>query len=215
MKENYFTEDTLADLASDWIGLFARSRKVAEHPFDITRSALLILDMQEYFISPDSHAFIPSGKAIIPGLNKMAEKFRAADRPVIATQHINSETDAGMMASWWSELITEDHNMVNITADLVVKTDEILIKKQYDAFFGSSLKKILDRKEVNQLVISGVMTHLCCETTARSGFVQGYEIFFLVDGTATYNREYHKATLRNLAHGIAVLTTCNEILGED
>jgi isochorismate hydrolase len=215
MKEIYFTEDSIGDLSSEWLAEYARSRKIADQPFDIHRAGLLILDMQEYFLNADSHAYIPSGRTIIPGLNKLAASFRSVERPVIATQHINSPEDAGMMASWWAELITGDHALVNLSSALDIKPDEILIKNQYDAFFESSLKEVLDVKNVEQLVIGGVMTHLCCETTARSGFVQGYEIFFLVDGTATYNREYHLATLRNLAHGIAVLTTSESLLGEE
>lgn len=212
MKETYFTKDTIRDLSSEWLGAYARPRKMTDQPFDIDRAGLLILDMQEYFLNVDSHAFVPSGRTIIPGLNKLAAYFRSAERPVIATQHVNSPDDAGMMASWWAELVTEDHELVNLTSELDIAPSEIVIKNQYDAFFESPLKEILDEKNVEQLVIGGVMTHLCCETTARSGFVQGYEIFFLVDGTATYNREYHLATLRNLAHGIAVLTTSGNLL---
>lgn len=215
MKETYFTKDSISDLSAEWLAAYARPRKTADQPFDIKRAGLLILDMQEYFLNPDSHAFVPSGRTIIPGLNKLAASFRAAERPVIATQHINSPDDAGMMASWWSELITEGHELVNISTELDIKPGEIVKKKQYDAFFGSSMKEILDKENVKQLLIGGVMTHLCCETTARSGFVQGYEIFFLVDGTATYNREYHLATLKNLAHGIAVLTTSDNLLAEE
>jgi bifunctional isochorismate lyase/aryl carrier protein len=58
------------------------------------------------------------------------------------------------------------------------------------------------------------MTHLCCETTARAAFVRGFDVFFLVDGTATYNQDYHQATLLNLAHGVAVLTDVNKIIKE-
>ena len=211
MKEAYFTAENIVDLSAEWVELFASSRNNANQPFDLTRAALLVLDMQEYFLEADSHAFVPSGKVIIPAINKLAAWFRSAGRPVIATQHINTLENAGMMASWWAELITDGHQLVGLAPELDLEPGEILIKNQYDAFFGSSLKKILDSEKVDQLVISGVMTHLCCETTARSGFVQGYEIFFLVDGTATYNRDYHLATLKNLAHGIAVLTTSDRL----
>ncbi len=68
--------------------------------------------------------------------------------------------------------------------------------------------------DVEQLVIGGVMAHLCCETTARAAFVRGYEVFFLIDGTATYTEEFHTGTLRNLAHGFSVLTTVTHLLGE-
>jgi isochorismate hydrolase len=56
-----------------------------------------------------------------------------------------------------------------------------------------------------------VMTHLCCETTARSAFTRGSGLL-PVDGTATYNRAFHRASLLNLAHGFASLTFVEDIL---
>jgi isochorismate hydrolase len=56
------------------------------------------------------------------------------------------------------------------------------------------------------------MAHLCCETTARSAFTRGFEVFFLVDGTASYNRDFHQASLLNLAHGFATLLLTGEAL---
>jgi len=63
-------------------------------------------------------------------------------------------------------------------------------------------------------VVCGVMTHLCCETTAREAFVRGFEVFFPVDGTASYNQKFHEASLQNLAHGFAILTTVEQLLQE-
>jgi isochorismate hydrolase len=56
------------------------------------------------------------------------------------------------------------------------------------------------------------MAHLCCETTARSAFVRGFEVFFVVDATATYNRQFHQSTLINLAHGFAIPVLTQEVL---
>ena len=56
------------------------------------------------------------------------------------------------------------------------------------------------------------MTHLCCETTARVAFTQGYEVFFSIDGTATYNRKFHLGSLINLAHGFVVPMLVDEII---
>jgi isochorismate hydrolase len=57
------------------------------------------------------------------------------------------------------------------------------------------------------------MTHLCCETTARSAFIQGYVVFFVVDGTATYTESFHRGSLLSLSHGFAVPILVDEILG--
>jgi len=214
MKEAYFQPDNLEFLSSKWLEKFARPKKILRQPFKIQDACLLILDMQRYFLDESSHAWIPSGKAIIPGLNKAARYFRDAGRSVIATQHVNTIDNAGMMDSWWSELLLEDHALIDIDHDLEIQPQEILQKSQYDAFIHSKLESRLVEQGVKQVVIGGVMAHLCCETTARSAFGRGFEVFFLVDGTATYNQNYHQATLLNLAHGVAVLTTINQIIKE-
>jgi len=214
MKEAYFQPDTLQFLSSQWLEKYGRPTKNLRQPFKIQDACLLILDMQRYFLDENSHAWVPSGEVIIPGLNQAAEYFRNAGRPVIATQHINTTDNAGMMGSWWSELLLKDHPLVGIDPDLGIQPQEIIQKSQYDAFINSKLDSWLVEGGVKQVVIGGVMTHLCCETTARAAFARGFEVYFLVDGTATYNQEYHQATLLNLAHGVAVLTVINQIIVE-
>ena len=214
MKEAYFDLDNLQTLSKQWLESFGKPGKALRQPFNIQVAGLLVLDMQRYFVDENSHANVPSAAVIIPGLNAAASYFRNAGRPVIATQHINTPENAGMMASWWSELILNDHPLVGLAPDLDLMPHELLRKSQYDAFFESDLETRLIEQGVKQVVIGGVMTHLCCEMTARSAFVRGFEVYFLVDGTATYNREYHQAALLNLAHGTAVLTTIDQIIKE-
>ena len=214
MKERYFQPETIEPLSGHWKEIFASPRKRSLQPLRIEKAALLILDMQEYFLDPESHAYIPSAEAILPKLITVIGFFREVERPVLATRHANSEQDAGRMDTWWSELLAADHPQGGLHPDLGIDPDAIILKTQYDAFYQSTLEEQLTAAGIEQLVIGGVMTHLCCETTARSAFVRGYEVFFLIDGTATYNEAFHTGTLRNLAHGFAVLTTVNGLLGE-
>ena len=106
-----------------------------------------------------------------------------------------------------------------IVPEIDVSTGTLIQKSQYDAFYQTDLEKLLREKDVSQVIICGVMTHLCCETTARSAFMRGFEVFFPVDGTATYNLEFHRASLMNLAHGFAKIVLMKElsaiIRGED
>ena len=85
-------------------------------------------------------------------------------------------------------------------------------KGHYDAFYETSLENVLQAGDVTQVVITGLMTHLCCETTARSAFMRGYEVFLAIDGTATYTEAFHRAALLNLAHGFVMPMLVEEIL---
>lgn len=215
MREAYYQEDSIRDLSSRWLDRYGNPRKEERQPLKVNSAALLVLDMQEYFLCDKSHAYIPSGPAIIPNLNRVIRFFRLAGRPVLATRHLNSKADAAMMGSWWSELITRDHPLSGLHPGLDIEEGEILDKAQYDAFYQSDLEARLAKFKVTQLVIGGVMAHLCCETTTRAAFVRGFEVFFLVDGTATYSADLHTASLRTLAHGFAVLTTTERLLEKD
>ena len=203
MKTNYFTPNNITSEAQELANALPESllqQKSSFHPED---SALLILDMQSYFLEPSSHAHIPSAAAIVPVLKHLARSYYTHNLPVIYTQHINSKQDAGSMAHWWHDLITIENPLSAIIPDFDFSNRYVLRKSQYDAFHQTNLEEILKKKGISQLVVSGVMTHLCCETTARSAFMRGFEVFFLIDGTATYNQEFHLASLRNLAHGFA------------
>jgi len=59
--------------------------------------------------------------------------------------------------------------------------------------------------------VAGVMTNLCCETTAREAFVRGFRVFFSVDATATSSVDLHEATLKNLAYGFAYFLDCERL----
>jgi len=175
-------------------------------------SALIILDMQKYFLEASSHAYIPSAPAIIPGLCALIEVYSDNHLPIIFTQHVNTPQDAGMLAKWWQDLINEKNPLSEITDKLDISIGTRLQKSQYDAFYQTDLVDLLQGRHVTQVVICGVMTHLCCETTARSAFIHGFEVFFAIDGTATYNEDFHLATLTNLSHGFAVPVLVEDVL---
>jgi isochorismate hydrolase len=140
------------------------------------------------------------------------EIYAKYDLPIFFTRHINDHLNAQMMATWWRELITSDHPLAWIIPGIDVSKGSVIDKAQYDAFHGTSLFDLLIENDVTQIVITGVMTHLCCETTARSGFMNGFEVFFVMDGTATYNFAYHEASMLNLEHGFAHMVFIDEIL---
>ena len=211
MKTRYFSIENFEQEADQMLQQLPGDRARRTANYDPSKSALLILDMQSYFLEPSSHAFIPSAPSIIPKLEALIESYFAQDLPVIFTQHLNTLQDAGSMATWWKDLIRVEDPLSAIIPDFDFSNRFVLRKNQYDAFYKTSLEEILRRKRVSQIIVTGVMTHLCCETTARSAFVRGFEVFFTIDGTATYNQDHHLATLLNLAHGFATPVLAAEI----
>ncbi len=212
MKETYFTLSTIADKAAQMLSGVEEYTRRHAYQFHPARSALLVLDMQSYFLDESSHAFVPSASAILPGINALIRAYSQRNLPVFITRHVNSLQDAGLMAGWWRDLLTADHPLSPVDPRLEIHSGITVQKIHYDAFLESPLSKMLQERDVRQVVICGVMTHLCCETTARSSYMRGFEVFFTVDGTATYNEAFHHASLLNLAHGFATPVLVGEIL---
>lgn len=209
-KEPYYTCENIAAEAARMAGELPVNPRAAA--FQPTMAALLVIDMQDYFLYPESHAFLPAAPAIVPGVNALIAAFTKARRPVLFTRHAHRAGDAGQMAVWWRELLTADHPLGTIAAALAAPAEAVLEKSQYDAFLRTDLEARLRQGGTRQLLITGVATHLCCESTARSAFARGFAVFIAVDGTATWNRELHRASLRAMAHACAAPLLCRDLL---
>jgi bifunctional isochorismate lyase/aryl carrier protein len=212
IKEKYFTRDCIDEKARELLSLRAELSYRKELQFDNKSSALLVLDMQDFFLSGQSHAHVPSSEAIVPIIKRLIEKFEDAASPIVFTRHLNTTENAGMMSLWWRDILNKENPLSEISSKFDYSKHEVIEKSQYDAFYNTRLNVYLKENEIKTVVICGVMTHLCCETTARAAFVHGYEVIFPVDTTATYNLEFHKSTLRNLSHGFAHLCTAGDLI---
>jgi len=158
---------------------------------DPRRSALLVIDMQRYFLDESSGAFLPASQAIIPGVLKIIECCSRAGSPILFTRHLNTDANGGMMSPWWhGDLIRPEDPLSEVSPRFDVSKGKVVEKSRYDAFYQTQLEEALRGQKISQVVICGVMTHLCCETTARSAFMRGFEVFFTVDGTATQNEAF-------------------------
>jgi isochorismate hydrolase len=177
-------------------------------------TALLVIDMQKYFLRDNVHAFIPAGLAIIPNVARLQMAFRERGMPVIFTRHGHRKRrNHGQMGRWWGDILMASDPLADIVPEIAPKKGETVVRKRhYDAFKDTELLFKLHENKVTHLVITGVMTHLCCETTARSAFMNDFEVAMTVDGTATSDIDYHLATLEAAAHGFAVPFTTREII---
>jgi len=174
---------------------------------DPKHAALLAIDMQNYF-----HRII---QPVLQNILKIIQACRRANVPIIFTQHGHAKqaSDGGALGEWWGELIIDGTEEWKFIPEMTIDVkDKVVSKKRYSAFFETFLETTLRSKGIQDLIISGVMTNLCCETTARDAFMRDYRVFFLIDGTATGRSELHLATLKNLGFGFAYLLTCEELI---
>ncbi len=201
MKEPYFTEQNLVSATTNILNNVKQYSGRGSIDLNINRSALLVVDMQNFFLSSDSHAFVPSAEAIIPGINKLIKIYEDKSLPIIFTRHSNTPENIGMMDYKWRRMLLNDTYYFEISKQIIRNSGYIIDKNQYDVFFQSNFEDLLKELHIQEIVVCGVLTHLCCETTVRSLFVRGYKVFFPIDTTATYNQQFHESTFINLSNG--------------
>lgn len=193
---------------------YVRPSRRERFPFIDERAALLVIDMQGYFLDPSSHASFPEAEEIMENVVRLVDSFRSSDRPIIFTRHaVRSDEDPGIMGRWWGDIPAEEDPLSQIDVRLDPDEDGAVVRKtHYSAFSGTELEAILRDLKVDKVVITGVMTHLCCESTARDAFMCDLEVFFVMDATATDQEDLHLGSLRALADGFAIIVTTEEVL---
>ncbi len=175
-----------------------------DRTFQPERCALLVIDAQRIFLDPDSRAFLPLSVAAARRLGRLVEVWRQAALPLVFTRHVhrNPAEDGGAMARWWRSLIMDGSAESELVEALAPRDGERVIKKsRYSAFANTELEMVLRSLGIRDVLIGGVMTNLCCETTAREAFVRDFNVFLLGDGTAAADPELHLGSLRNIAYG--------------
>jgi len=214
--EPYVTVEDIEAKAEAWL---ERIRLYNQHEMQLNEaaSALLVIDMQIFFLDAASPSFTCGGLAIIPKVKRLIEAFRRANRPVIFTRHVHhpNDLDSGIMGWWWKGKCLEGSPESEIHPELAPAAGEkTVFKHRYSAFYNTDLETVLRCLKVEDLVITGVMTNMCCESTARDAYFRDYRVFFPADGTGSINEEMQIASLMNLALGFAFVTTSDHILGQ-
>ena len=207
----------LTEKAREWMELvrpYLSEHRNSAHRFSPKESALLVIDMQRYFLERDSHAYIPASEAIVGNVQNLVAEYRRRSSPVIFTRHaLLQDENPGAMGRWWADNIREGDPLSQIAPALKpLHGEAVLRKSKYSAFAGTDLEERLLKQGVSQILITGVMTHLCCETTARDAFMRDFDVFIVIDGTASNAEDLHVAALMTLADGFAIPVTTEEVL---
>ncbi len=175
------------------------------------KPALLVIDMQKYFCQENAPAYNPRFEAIIPEIQKLIDAFDGADYPIFATRYYSS-SQHNPVVRWWNATLPKESQWFDIDTRLKLGSAIILDKDLYGTFSSTDIDGKLQDAGCDAIVICGVMTDLCCETTAREAFQEGYDVLFAADGTATGSDLLHIGTLATLAHGFAYIIDTDNII---
>jgi nicotinamidase-related amidase len=185
-------------------------------------SALLVVDMLDEFVKPHWSPFwVPEATAQVPRIRRLIDGCREAGVPVIYTANAVHSRDMDVVrGSKHLPLFRVERGIMaqlfqkaSIYSDLEPEPqDLVILKPTYDAFVGTRLDITLRNLGVDTVVICGTMTNFCCGTTARSAYMHGYNVVFGSDVTSSDMEELHRAEIRTLRRGFAMVLSSQEIL---
>jgi ureidoacrylate peracid hydrolase len=190
---------------------------------DPRSAALIVIDMQNDFCHPEG----VSGKRgrklamtieMAPRLEAFINACRAVAMPAIFVQTIHYPwTDS---PSWVRRLEKDPGDSVcrpgtwgaEFYAGIQPREGDIVITKhRYNAFLGTNLDLILRSRGIRSLLISGVGTNVCVESTLRDGYMRDYYIVLLEDCVGATDLELHQATLKNVKLHFGTVTKSTEV----
>lgn len=202
---------------------------------DISRSALIIVDMQNDFLHPDGNFAhtarehpaagidMPFLRSTIPYISRLLINFRAAGRPVIYLAHVLKPdySDAafpywrlGMEPKTWNRThCVETTWGAEIIEEIKPQKGEALIaKKGFGGFNNTALDTTLRNLGVTACVVVGVTTCVCVSSTVRSGVEYNYRMILVSDAVAEVSRDTHEAELKTMSRIFADVKTTDEVV---
>lgn len=143
------------------------------------KQALLIIDVQnDYFKGGKSELFEP--EIALKNIDNVLENFRRIGKTVIHVQHINTRPNA--------TFFLPNTEGVKIHQMLTPLESEYLVEKHYpNSFLKTELESIIKKEQIEELIICGMMTHMCIDTTTRACMDYGLKATVLEDCCATKN----------------------------
>lgn len=215
MKEQYVTDASLHRKAVEWLRRAGRHTARREEMLQHMESpALLVLDLQSFFTDEASHAFVPAAKAIMSTVGRLMETFTKSGKPIVITRHSLTESEEpGMMGLFWRDTVREGSPASKLTDALPAVPDAIHLRKtRYSAFQRTDLEALLRKSGAKSVVVTGVTTHLCCDSTARDAFMRDFTVYFVIDATASWTEDLHVSSIVTLADGVVVPVLTDEII---
>jgi nicotinamidase-related amidase len=197
--------------------------------FDVVpaRTALVNVDMQSCFVE-GYRISVPDGPAVLERVNRVAAACRKAGILVIHTSIVYRPdgSNVGIVkefdpVSIESGILNKGAKGAALHPGLVVEKGDILLDKpRFGAFHMTDMELILRARGIDSIIVSGLATNICCESTAREAAVRNFRVFFLSDGTATSGigdltaADLQRATCATLGLLFAQVQTVDEMIGK-
>ena len=195
-----------------------------EEKLSPSNAAVLVVDMQNDFCAPAGGLAslgvdMSAIDACVPRVQRLVEHARAVGVPVI---HLRMHMEAESESPAWTELrLRRSPDRPRWCAPgswgadfygvLPAPGETVITKLRYSGFIGTELDLKLRSLGIKSLVMTGVASNNCVESTARDGFMLDYYIVFVDDCTAATDQSIHAATLKNIDSLFGVVVRSEDV----
>ena len=217
-------------ISPEAIAFARRQRDVALHMFerlDLSRTAHVIVDMQNGFVEPGAPVEVPVARDIVGNVNAISRAVREAGGTNVFLQMTLDETSLQSWSNWFRYFHTAEstagfedsfghgRHYHQLWPQMDVRDGDLFVDKtRFGAFVpgASRLHEVLQARGIDTLIITGTLSNCCCESTARDAMQMNYKLVFVSDANAALTDAAHNATLDNMCMIFADVRTTSEVV---
>ena len=194
---------------------------------DPSRTALLIVDMQNTFCQPGAPGEVATSRDIVPAINRLTPKLRALGVPVIWILHANTHHDGRSDWEGFFNNVVRDKDIRRRTVESLAPerqavwkelevdaSDIIIVKNRYSALAhgSSTLERVLRNLGIDTVLVGGTKTNVCCDSTARDAMMLDFNSVMVSDCCAALSDGEHQAALETFIQQFGDVFTSEEVL---
>lgn len=204
-----------------------RGRLNAYESLKSQSTALVVIDMQNAFVAEGLPSEIPIAREIVPNINLLADAVRRTGGVVAWVQLATApEADGGWPTFY--EFVVDRQNAAKISSNLnegtegfalwpelgVREADLFVTKSRFSAFLqgSSDIEAKLRDRGVDSVLITGTVTNVCCESSARDAMQLGFKTVMISDANAARSDQAHTATLSSFIHSFGDVRPTHEVI---
>lgn len=193
---------------------------------DPRRTAHVVIDMQNGFVEAGATVECPMAREITPSLNRISRALRAAGGTNVFVQFTTPRDSLESWSAFYERFppqVAASHQATfergahgwQLWPELDVdpEADAFIEKQRLGAFIPGTcdLDDLLRARGIDTLIVTGTLTNICCESTARDAMQLNYCVIFPADANASLTDEMHNGTLNSMAMVFADVMTVDEI----
>jgi ureidoacrylate peracid hydrolase len=191
---------------------------------DPAKTALVVIDLQVAFLDPEYVSYCANAVDILPNVRRLTQAAREHGWQVVYTRHTTIDDPVRGPPPWQREMKEFERYFAGLEPSSpghvvhpsleVAPADLVVDKTRFSAFLpiSSTLDADLQARGIDTVIITGTVTNICCESSARDAHMLNYKVFFVSDATAAVSDAHHNASLEILGLCFADVRRTEELL---